>query len=177
LEHGVEAILAQWMDPTLPLVDLSIKLGIRYYCQTHGLDATIGLKDAEVRRAYQRYNAVAAVISPSEFGRQQLLQLGIKAERTRVMRHGVKIPNSPIVRKAGAVRCLASGRMDPMKGPMLILDAFRRALQACPDLTLDYVGEGALMPAVQQLTRAFQVQNRVTFHRFMPHEKMLQLMK
>ena len=173
----MEVILAEWLDANLPLVELAKELGIRYCCQAHGTDITAGLNDAGVRRVYERYNTVDFVIAPSEFGRRQLLQCGISAERTRVVRHAVGVPEGPARRESGRVRCLAVGRMDPMKGPLLVIDAVHRAMQACPDLHLDYVGDGAMMPAARELSERHQIQDRVTFHGFVPHENVLAMMR
>jgi glycosyltransferase involved in cell wall biosynthesis len=151
VEHGVETILAQWLDSELPLVKLAQELDLRYYCQAHGTDITAGLKDTNVRRAYADYNQTDAVVAPSEFGRQQLLQLGIRPERTRVIHHAVEVPERPPVRSLDSVRCLA--------------------------LSLDYVGDGSIMPALRQLARAFGIQDRVTFHGFLPHERVLKFMR
>ncbi len=176
IHHGVQAILAQWMDVHAPLLDIARDLGLRYYCQTHGTDITDGLRNPAVRAAYQLYLAADGVIAPSEFGRRQLIELGLPAEKTHVIRHAVAIPNAAVSHAEQSIHCLVIGRMEAMKGHVLALDAFRRARELCPELplTLEFLGDGALLPALQQLTRAYQLEDSVTFHGFLSHDKALE---
>jgi glycosyltransferase involved in cell wall biosynthesis len=50
------------------------------------------------------------------------------------------------------------------KAPILTLDAFRRAAKHCPELRLDYIGAGALLPAARQFIHAFALQDKVFLH-------------
>jgi len=177
LEHGVKVILAQWMHQSLPLVGLAREMGLPYYCQTHGTDITEGLKSAEVSHAYLGYNQTNGVVAPSEFGQRQLLGLGIQPDRAHLVRHPVSIPSRPIARPRGPVRCLVVGRLEPMKGPLLVVDAFRRALESCPDLRLDYVGDGSLRPAVDRALGAAELRGRITLHGYLPNEKVRLMMR
>ena len=176
VRHGVQTILAQWMDVHAPLLDIARDIGLRYYCQTHGTDITDGLRNPAVRAAYQRYLAADGVIAPSEFGRQQLIELGLPAETTHVIRHAVEIPDAGVGHAEHPIRCLVIGRMEAMKGHVLALDAFRRARELCPQLplTLEFLGDGALLPALQQLTRAYRLEDSVTFHGFLSHDQALE---
>lgn len=176
-EHGVRVILAQWMHESLPLVGLAGEMGLPYYCQTHGTDITEGLKSAEVRRAYRGYNRTRGVVAPSEFGRRQLLRLGLRPDRAHVVRHPVSIPPRPTARPPGPVRCLAVGRLEPMKAPLLVVDAFRRALESCPDLRLDYVGDGSLRPALEQALETTELRGRVRLHGYLPNETVRSMMR
>lgn len=177
IEHGVEAVLAQWLHDTIPLADVAKDLGIRYYCQAHGTDITAGLTDSDVRSAYQGYNDSDGVVAPSKFGRRQLLELGLEADVTHVIRHAVNIPTAPEVRPRNPIRCLAVGRMDPMKGPLILIDAFRRALELFPDLHLDYVGDGLMRPAVEELINSFELQGHISLHGCVDHGRVHRLMK
>jgi glycosyltransferase involved in cell wall biosynthesis len=67
--------------------------------------------------------------------------------------------------------------MIPCKSPILALDAFRRASQACQALRLDYVGGGPLLPAAQQFVQALDMGDRVHLHGAQPHRVVLDLMK
>jgi len=126
-----------------------------------------------VRDAYQRYHLANGVISPSEFGRQQLLQLGLASEKTHVVRHAVQFPEAPVDQGKSPVRCLVVGRMDAMKGHVLAMDAFRLAREQYPDLTLEFAGDGILLPALRQLAMAHRMADRVKFHGFLSHQRTL----
>jgi glycosyltransferase involved in cell wall biosynthesis len=62
------------------------------------------------------------------------------------------------------------------KGPVLTMDAFRRALEAYPEMHLDFVGEGELLPAVRQFVEAFALEHDVTVHGGLPSEDVQRLM-
>ena len=177
LEHGVEVILAQWMHQSLPLVGLARELGLPYFCQTHGTDITEGLKSAEIRDAYLGYNQTNGVVAPSEFGRRQLLALGLRPDRAHLVRHPVSIPSRPTARPRGPIRCLVVGRLEPMKGPLLVVDAFRRALDSGPDLRLDCVGDGSLRPAVERAIGAAELRDRITLHGYLPNAKVRSMLR
>ena len=177
LDHGVEVILAQWMHESLPLVGLAREMGLPYYCQTHGTDMTEGLKSTEVRHACLGYNQTRGVVAPSEFGRRQLLSLGIRPDRAHMVRHPVSVPAGLTARPPDPVRCLAVGRLEPMKGPLLVVDAFRRALESCPGLRLDYVGDGSLRRVVRRALGEADLQGRVALHGYLPNESVRLMMK
>ncbi len=115
---------------------------------------------------YLRYNQADGVITVSEFSKARLVAIGVDAERIHVVPCGIDVPSREPRRASseGVVRCLAVGRMVAKKGPILTLDAFRRAALDCPTLRLDYVGEGDLLPAARQFVRAFGLEDRVTLH-------------
>jgi glycosyltransferase involved in cell wall biosynthesis len=56
------------------------------------------------------------------------------------------------------------------KAPILLLDAFRRALEARPTLRLDVIGDGDLFPAADEFVRAFGLGEHVTLHGDQPSE-------
>jgi glycosyltransferase involved in cell wall biosynthesis len=64
-----------------------------------------------------------------------------------------------------------------MKAPMVAVDAFRRALEACPSLHLEYVGDGVLLPAVRQLVAALGITRRFTIHGALSNRQTLSMMK
>ncbi len=176
-ERGVEVILAQWLDAGLLLLPLARELGIPFFCQAHGTDITAGLVDERLRAAYRVYNETGGVISPSEFGKQQLVGLGLRPEKVHVVRHAVCLPPAAAARPDAPVRCLAVGRMDPMKAPLLIVDAFARALAEGLDLHLDYVGDGMLHAAVREQVARLGIEERVTLHGALPHARVLSVMQ
>ena len=54
--------------------------------------------------------------------------------------------------------------MTAKKGPIYMLEAFRRAAARDPELHLDYVGGGELVDAAAQFVTACDLQGRVTLH-------------
>jgi glycosyltransferase involved in cell wall biosynthesis len=176
-EHGVESVLAQWMHPSLPLVAVSRELGLRYLCQAHGTDITAALKDPAVREAYHGYNYTEGIVAPSEFGRRQIVGLGVDPGKAHCLRHPVAIHGEPAERATEPVRCLVVGRMEPMKSPLLIIEAFKRASELFPDLRMDYSGDGSLRPAVEQAVLEGGLSASVKLHGYLPNHQVRSLMR
>ena len=74
-------------------------------------------------------------------------QIGLKHEREKI-----------------AYIASPSGEWVAKKAPILLLDAFRRARDTCPNLRFDYVGGGPLLPAALQFVQAHQLEDSVTLH-------------
>jgi colanic acid/amylovoran biosynthesis glycosyltransferase len=106
--------------------------------------------------------------------RQQLLELGCPAERTRIHRLGVDLCRFPLAQRerpaGGRVRVLMVGRFTEKKGLIDGLEAFTRALRDQPALHLTIIGDAGRGHAEQQIKRTLfelaqsgDVSNRVTF--------------
>jgi colanic acid/amylovoran biosynthesis glycosyltransferase len=54
--------------------------------------------------------------------------------------------------------------MAPKKGPIYLLEAFRIAATHDPDITLDFIGGGPLLPAARQFVDACGLARRVRLH-------------
>lgn len=110
--------------------------------------------------------------------RQRLIELGIPAEKIHVIPYGINVPSEACQHPPqDMVKCLAVGRMVGKKAPILTLDAFRRASEDYPNLHLDYVGTGSLLPAVRQYLLAFNLADKVTLHKGQPNTVVQQLMQ
>lgn len=175
--HGVEVVLAQWLDTSLWLLPVVREMGLRFFCQAHGTDITGGITNPELAAAYRAYDETGGVLVPSEFGKRQLVELGLRPDKVHVVRHPVAIPPAAAPPPGGPLRCVAVGRMDPMKGPLLAVEAFRRALAAWPDLHLDWVGDGVLRAPVQERVRELGIEGHVTLHGALPHARVLEVLR
>ena len=60
---------------------------------------------------------------------------------------------------------------------MLFRSAFRQASLVFPNLRLDYVGAGALLPAAKQYIHVFGLDGKVTLHEGLPNQKVQELMR
>jgi colanic acid/amylovoran biosynthesis glycosyltransferase len=175
-KHNVRVVLGEYLDLSLKYLPIAKKLGVRFVGHAHGFDVSQSLRDPKWRAQYLRYNEVDAVVTMSEFSRRILIELGLRPDKVHVVPYGVEVPVHHVVReKRAAIRCLAVGRMVAKKAPILMLDAFRRATKAVPQLVLDYVGTGELLPAVQQFVKAFDLGSRVTLHGGQPNKEVIRL--
>ncbi len=177
-KYGVHVIMGEYLDASLPWIGLARNLGVRFFGHAHGYDVSKRLREEKWRTEYTRYNETSGVITMSLASRERLVALGLDPLKVHVVPYGVDVPNEPIKRVDGkGVRCITVGRMVAKKGPILTLDAFRRAAEALPTLRLDYVGSGVLLPAVQQFVRAFNLEDKVTLHGSQPNERVQKFMR
>ena len=176
--NGVQVVLGEHLDMPFEWLGVAAELGIRFFGHAHGYDVSTRLRDPEWRARYLRYNEAAGVITVSRASRQRLIALGIEAAKIHVVPCGVHVPaDAPRRPRRGTVRCLAVGRMVGKKAPICLVDSFRRAQEARPDLHLDVIGTGSLLPAVQQYIRAFHLESAVTLHGAQPHDVVLRMMR
>lgn len=163
--HRVEVVLGEYMDQFVEFAPLLDRMGLPYVVQAHGIDVSASLRLPGVADSYQAYRSARAILTRSEFHRQRLISLGLPAEKVHVNPGGVDIPAAAPQRPASAgARFLAVGRMAPQKAPIMLLEAFRRAAERNPDITLDYVGAGPLYPAVADFVRVCGLEGRVRLH-------------
>jgi colanic acid/amylovoran biosynthesis glycosyltransferase len=176
-KHHVKAIMGEFLDKSLPLLDIAGDLKIRFFGHAHGLDTSAILRLPEWRQQYKRYIAADGIITINQVSRARLIDVGIEPSKIHVIPCGVDVPTAITSKHDdGLVRCLAAGRLVPKKGPILTLDAFRRASEKCPKLRLDYIGDGPLLPAAKQYVQAFGLEDIVAFHGWQEHTNVLRLM-
>ena len=177
-DHQVQVILGEYLNYAFSYFKLSQQLDIPYFAHAHGADVSICLRKKKWRKKYQEYQQAAGIITMNQISRKRLIDLGIHESKIHVIPYGVDTPNEPLKRKENEViRCLAVGRMVGKKAPILLLESFRQATKEYPNLHLDYVGAGDLLPAVQQFIDAFELKDKVILHGQQPNEFVLQLMK
>jgi colanic acid/amylovoran biosynthesis glycosyltransferase len=176
--HGVTVVLGEFLDQFVSFVPLLDRLAIPYVAQAHGIDVSAALRAPGAAAELAAYRSAGRVLTRSEFHRQRLISLGLSPESICVNPGGVDVEAEDIVRDDSAgKRFLAIGRMVPKKGPVFLLEAFRRALAEDPALTLDYVGDGPLFAAAQQFVAACGLWGSVRLHGAAPAELKFRLLK
>lgn len=177
--HGVGCVLGEYLDFSLQFRNLIRRLGLPFWVHAHGWDVSARLREPDICAAYRTtYAEAAGVITISVLSRDRLIKLGLPQEKVHVVPYGVDVPEqAPVRLERRGVRCLAVGRMVPKKAPVLLLDAFRRALERDARLRLDYVGAGVLLPAAEQFVRAFGLAETIRLHGQQPAESVTRLMK
>lgn len=169
--HKVQVIMGEYLDESLPWLEVAQDLGLRFFVHGHGYDVSRRLCESRWREQYLNYNEAQGVITMSQVNRTKLLEIGLKPSKIHVIPYGVDVPAQPLPKKQHeVVRCLAVGRMVAKKGPILMLDAFRRAAEVFPRLYLDYIGGGALLPAARQFVHSFNLEERVNLQGSQPNE-------
>lgn len=177
-DHHVQVLMGEYLDSSLPWINLADELGIRFFAHGHGYDVSMRLRQPKWRAEYLRYNQATGVIVVSKASRLRLLELGLMPEKVHVVPCGIDVPAEPLTKEAQkTIRFVAVGRMVAKKAPILTLDAFRRAARVCPNIRLDYVGTGNLLAAAHQFILAFNLYDRITLHRGQPSEVVYKLMR
>lgn len=167
--HGVQVILSNYLDESLPYLKMARAMGVRFFAHGHGYDISERLRDARWRSAYLALNEADGIIVVSESIRERLLGIGLDGAKISVIPCMPDVLEAPIVPPDGElIHCLMLGSMVSKKAPILSLDAFRRAREACPRLRLDVVGDGPLCASVRQYVRAFDLGEVVTLHGYQP---------
>jgi colanic acid/amylovoran biosynthesis glycosyltransferase len=165
--HQVEVVMGEYLDFSMQWLGIARELGLPFFAHGHGHDVSGRLRDPQQREQYLRYeDGPGGIITVSRYSRDRLIQeVGLNASRIHVVPCAVEVPGEPVARpEREQIRCLAVGRMAPQKAPILLLDSFRRAAERLPSLLLDFIGDGPLLPAVQEFIRAFHLEDRVTLH-------------
>jgi colanic acid/amylovoran biosynthesis glycosyltransferase len=173
-KHQVQVILGEYLNYSFGFFQIAQQLGIPYFAHAHGRDVSEALRDRQWQQAYLAYNQAAGVITINQVSKARLIKLGIAAEKIHIIPCGISVLNElPQRSESGTgqdtIRCLAVGRMVPKKAPILVLEAFRQALQVVPNLHLDYVGAGELLSTAQQFVQAVGLSGHVTLHGSQPN--------
>jgi colanic acid/amylovoran biosynthesis glycosyltransferase len=176
--HGVQVVLAEYLDEFLEFIPLIDRLGLPYVAQGHGIDLSAALRRPGMPERYLAYRSARAVLTRCEPHRRRLIDLGLPPGKVAVNPGGVDVPPAAAPRDPGANRrFLAIGRMTAKKGPIYLLEAFRRAAARDPALMLDYVGEGELFAAARQFVAACGLKDRVVLHGAAPDATKLRLLQ
>jgi glycosyltransferase involved in cell wall biosynthesis len=164
-KHKVQVVLGEFLHEFLDFVPLLDRMGLPYVVQGHGIDVSAALRAPGMAERYLAYKSARAILTRSEFHRQRLISLGLPAEKIHVNFGGVDVPPQVPQRDAGAAkRFLTISGFVAKKGPIYLLEAFRRAAARDREITLDVGGAGPLFPAVQQFVDAAGLNERVRLH-------------
>ena len=177
-KHHINIIMGEYLDWSLRFLPLARKLGIRFFAHAHGIDISLHFRDPKMRESYRLYCEADGVITVNKLQKKRLVSLGLDPAKVHVVPCGVEIPEVNNPKKiSDKVRCVAVGRMVAKKAPILLLKAFRQALQRHPDMTLEYVGDGPLMPAARQFVSEFGLNGNVVLHGSLPHQQTMEIME
>lgn len=171
-------LLGEYLDCSLPWLEIGIRAGVDVFVHAHGYDVSSALRKPGLRSRYREYERAAGVVTMSEVSRRRLIDLGLDARRVHVVPYGVDVPEALPVRVAAeaGTRCLAVGRMVRKKAPLTLIRAFATAAASVPDLRLDLVGDGPLLPAVRKLVADEALEGKVIVHGSQPNDVVQQLL-
>lgn len=171
-EFRPQAILSQWADPDgTTAVRLGRRLGIPAGVIVGGSDVLLLVRDPRRREVVARtLRSAQAVFAVSQDLREKTIALGVDPDRVHVVYRGVDEafvpgPRAEARRRLGLAEdgevVLWVGKMVPVKGLEVLLDAFAGLVRARPQASLVLVGDGPRRGAVEQQIRALGLQDRV----------------
>ncbi len=162
-QHDVGCILAEYGMTGGDLVPHARRAGIPLLVYFHGHDAYhreyLQIYESRLRDMYEYATTIFVV---SEHMRSQLLSLGARAETIVLNPYG---PREHFF-EANRDPCgtlLALGRFVETKAPYLTLLAFAEVLQRKPDVKLQFLGDGPLLPVCRDMAKALGIENSVNF--------------
>jgi len=177
-KHRVDVIMGEYLDRSLKLLPIAKKLDIRFFVHAHGYDLSLKFRDPKIRKSYCSYREADGVITVNKIQKERLVNLGLDPDKVHIVPCGVEIPNAYYPKKkSDKVRCVAVGRMVAKKAPITLLNAFRQVLQKYPGVTLEYVGDGPLMPEVRQFVSEFDLEGNIILHGSLPNQVTMTIME
>jgi glycosyltransferase involved in cell wall biosynthesis len=135
-------------------VRLSTKHGFNEFREGHVFalgDRTIGAlahRQIAISRGLARYLAETEGFAEPDF---------------EIVHYGIAPGPEPKPYAGEAPRFLCVGRLIPIKGHIVLLRAFRKALDVRPDIRLDIAGRGVLEPGLKDLARELGLLDAVRF--------------
>ena len=163
------------------------RLGVPLIVSFLGFDVSVMARGALWRRLYKRdlIDSGATVTGVSNHICAKLGELGFPRDTVHLLHNGVRVDrfhySNPAERWDGrTVKCLHVGRLVEKKNPVLLVQAFRHALDlARPDLDLrlDVIGEGPLEEALKSEISRLGLGDKVTLLGSLPHHLVAKAMQ
>ena len=165
--EGLSHVHAHFTSPAADVAMIVARLGRgwSYSFSAHGTDiqtADQGLLAEKVRNA--RF-----VVCVSDFGRSQLMTLvdDDHWSKIHVVRCGIDLAqfdgDRPASASSGELRILNVGRLHPVKGQAVLLEALAIVLEGGVEARLTIVGDGERREALERRAAELGVADRVTF--------------
>lgn len=177
INERVDAVLVEYGTVGARYIRSLTRSGRRVFVHFHGYDATRTEVTKRMRRRYREMFKLAdGFFTPSQFIADRIVALGCPPDKITVCPCGVD-PQAfePSLRHPG--RLVAVGRFVEKKSPLSTIKAFEIALKAHPELHLDFVGDGELLPTCEHFARDAGIADKITFHGAQPHDRVQQLMR
>jgi colanic acid/amylovoran biosynthesis glycosyltransferase len=173
---GVSAVLAEYGPSAVAVMDACRDANVPLIAHFHGYDAyTRYVLDTFGKRYRELFDNAAAVVTVSTHMRHRLIELGADPARTHYNSCGADLPQGLSAQPhEQPPRFVMVGRLTEKKAPVSALLAF--STLGIDDATLDVVGDGPLMEACRGLVSSQALDDRVTFHGALPHERVLDIL-
>jgi colanic acid/amylovoran biosynthesis glycosyltransferase len=168
---GVRHVHAHFTSPGADVAHMFGRFARRAYSgvaswsfTAHGAD----ISNTDDRTLAAKVRDADFVVCVSDYGRSQLMMLVEEEhwEKIHVVRCGVDLnafsPNN-LGSRDGAARILTVGRLVPVKGHGVLLEAIARLAESGAAVTATIVGDGPRRASMEQLARQLGIADRVSF--------------
>ena len=167
--EGVQHLHNHFADPSCTVAMLASEMsGIPFSFTEHGPNTFF---EAPRWRLDEKIARARLVVAISHFCRSQLMLFSDPAhwDKISIVHCGVDPARYRREAEARAQKILFVGRLDPVKGGPLLLEAFGRIREKHPEATLDIIGDGPERPRLEARARA--PGQAVTFHGYQSQDE------
>jgi glycosyltransferase involved in cell wall biosynthesis len=178
--HNVKAAVCEFLDYAIEWVPLLKRLGVPFVALGHGYDIGRNIKKfPDYERSLSSLSGARKIIVPCNYGKEILLRkTKLSADLIESIPVGIDLASFSERRlQREGNRFLFVGRFVEKKSPICLLMAFHEATKNTPDITLDCIGAGPLLPAAKQLVRCLGIQDRVNFLGIKPHAAVIEAIR
>ena len=180
LRHQVKGAVCEFLDYAIEWVTLLKRLNIPFVALGHGYDIGRNLKKfSNYEHALRSLKGARRIIVPCTYGKEILLKkTNLDSRLIESIPVGIDLTafNERKLEREGN-RFLFVGRFVEKKSPICLLMAFHHAIKTVPDLTLDCIGDGPLLPAAKHLVRCLGIEGRVKFLGIKSHGAVIDAMR
>ena len=164
-ERRIEAVLAEYGETGVQVMDAAEQAGIPLIVHFHGYDASVKSVLDENRETYPRmFGLASAIIAVSRAMERKLIELGAPPDKVHYNPYGVDSDRFRGADPAAAPPLfLAVGRFTEKKAPQITIEAFARVLKAYPEARLRMLGEGPLLEQCKALVNDLGIGDAIAF--------------
>jgi len=168
-------ILASWAYPdAVAAIEIAKKFKADFYLKVHGSDINMHATFHErAKQITAMANQAKGILSVSQDLANKMATMGINKDKIKVIYNGVNLKKFvPKPANTDSPYIVFIGNLKHDKGVVELLNAFSQISKNYPELTLKYVGSGAMLNKLQGITYQHQLQNKVIFEGTKPHEQL-----
>jgi colanic acid/amylovoran biosynthesis glycosyltransferase len=171
-----ELLHAHFANVAWHYLPLAKNLGVPFIASFYGYDyEQLPFRKPQYNERYrQLFREAQVILCEGPHGKSILMQRGCPEEKIQVLPLGINpevIPFITRTKPAGRLRLLQAATFTEKKGHRFTLEAFRLALQQCPDLHLTLAGEPinqAILKEIRQFVRENGLEDRIAICDFVP---------
>ena len=164
ITRNPDVVLAEFAPNGMKILESCRRYRLPLVVHFHGYDATSLLRFKRyVNKLPDLFAQAFAIVGVSNIMREVLIELGCPQEKISIIPCGAPINKFSISDRVSAPHCrfIFVGRLIQVKGPLLLLRAFKRCAELNSDISLCMIGGGPLYKKVFRFIRKHRLENKV----------------